>query len=67
MTPIKRFWLYWKFSNEIKQTDLDEICRPYLLAANIKDIGVQMRFRQAFNSRYRHNYAKNKLKQLDNL
>jgi len=67
MTPIKRFWLYWKFSSELKQTDIDDICRPHLLAANIKDIGVQMRFKEAFASTYRHNYAKNKLKQLDNL
>jgi len=67
MTPIRRFWLYWKFHNELKQRELDEICRPYLLAENIKDIGTQMRFRQTFNAKYRDQYAKNKLKELDNM
>lgn len=67
MTPIRRFWLYWKFSNELKQRDIDEICTPFLRAANIKDINAQLRFRQAFNSKYRHLYAKNKLKELNNL
>jgi hypothetical protein len=67
MTPIKRFWLYWKFYNELKQTEIDDICRPHLLAAKIRDLGVQMRFKNSFNARYRDIYAKNKLKELDNL
>lgn len=67
MTLIRRFWLYWKFSNELKQRDIDEICTQHLRETNIKDINAQMKFRNAFASRYRHLYAKNKLKELDNL
>jgi hypothetical protein len=67
MTLIRRFWLYWKFSNELKQRDIDEICTPALRKYNTYDIDTQLRFRRAFNSKYRHLYAKNKLKELDNL
>ncbi len=65
MTPIKRFYLYWKFSCEPKQSDIDLLCTPHLRKYNTYDIDAQLRFRQAFASKYRHEYAKNKLKQLD--
>jgi hypothetical protein len=65
MTPIRRFWLYWKFSNEPKKSDIDKLCTPYLRRYHTYDIDAQLRFRQAFASKYRHLYAKKKLKELN--